>query len=215
MLPCGEAGSHGHPGPSLGHSLICTSRRWPAVLQTQCWTSAGGPARAGGAAGGSGLAAVTGGFRDCPRRSRSGPPGKRSPAAGRRAAGADLAPAREDLVTQCASSATAPARLPPARAASLPGEGPSRESRGLHGGSGRSGFSHEEVPARRLCLVPPRTPPLRRRRRTEGAPGGVPWGRGHRNGGVAAARGRPLPSPAAQSCRASEGAAFRSGKASA
>lgn len=121
MLPCGEAGSHGHPGPSLGHSLICTSRRWPAVLQTQCWTSAGGPARAGGAAGGSGLAAVTGGFRGCPRRSRSGPPGKRSPAAGRRAAGADLGPAREDLVTQCASSATAPARLPPARAASLSG----------------------------------------------------------------------------------------------
>lgn len=124
-------------------------------------------------------------------------------------------PTRKDLVTQCASSATAPARLPPAHAASLLGEGPSRESHGLHGGSGRSGFSHEEVRARRLCLVPVRTPPLRRRRRTEGAPGGVPWGRGHRNGGVAAARGRPLPSPAAQSCRASEGAAFRSGKASA
>lgn len=31
------------------------------------------------------------------------------------------APAREDLVTQCASSATAPARLPPAHAASLSG----------------------------------------------------------------------------------------------
>lgn len=110
-------------------------------------------------------------------------------------------------------SAPAPRRPQPACRPRTPR--PSRESHGLHGGSGRSGFSHEQVRARRLCLVPVRTPPLRRRRRTEGAPGGVPWERGHRNGGVAAARGRPLPSPAAQSCRASEGAAFHSSKASA
>lgn len=57
-------------------------------------------------------------------------------------------------------SAPAPRRPQPACRPRTPR--PSRESHGLHGGSGRSGLSHEKVPARRLCLVPVRTPPLRR-----------------------------------------------------
>lgn len=119
------------------------------------------------------------------------------------------APVREDLVTQCASSATAPARLPPAHAASL--SGIARVARWLgtlrllsRGGSSATALS-------RPCPHPTaEAAPTHRR-----SPRGVPWERGHRNGGVAATRGRPLPSPAAQSCRASEGAAFHSGKASA